>query len=193
MPFNQRSLIHWEVWFPPCFVGSRIPQNPFFFEKLIKSFQNAKTQKHLEIGQNQRYSLSPEVSNLSGSVVSTMFCWTKNTPQLIFFEKQKKSSKTQKLKTFQKSAQISNTPFDQRSLIHWDAWFPPCFVGPRIPQNLIFLKNGKNSSKTQKLKNIQRWHFLKIEIKNKKKKNNITLSFRNFLQNINVVLCTVNC
>ena len=42
-------------------------------------------------------------------------------------------------------------PFDQRSLIHWEAWFPG---GPRIPKKRIFLKNGKKSSKTQKLKNV---------------------------------------
>ena len=34
----------------------------------------------------------------------------------------------QKLKNVQRYAKISNTPFDQRSLIHREAWFPPCFV-----------------------------------------------------------------
>ena len=62
----------------------------------------------------------------------------------------------QKLKNFQKYTNISNIPFDQRSLIHQEAWFPPCFVGPRIPQNLFFLKNGKKSTKTQKFKNLQK-------------------------------------
>ena len=66
----------------------------------------------------------------------------------IFFEKRKKSSKTQKLKNVQKYAKISDMPFDQRSLIHREAWFSG---GPRIPQNLIFLKNGKiiQNAKTQ--------------------------------------------
>ena len=43
-------------------------------------------------------------------------------------QKRKKSSKTQKLKNVQGYAKISDTPFDQRSLIHREAWFPPCFV-----------------------------------------------------------------
>ena len=46
----------------------------------------------------------------------------------------------QKLKTVQKQVKISDTPFDQRSLIHREAWFPG---GPRIPQNLIILKKEK--------------------------------------------------
>ena len=95
MPFDQRSLIHWEAWFPPCFVGQRIPQNPFFFLQ-TKIIQNAKTQKCLEIGQNQRYALRPEVSNPLGSVVSGQ---TKKTPNPDFFLKTKKiiqNAKTQK-------------------------------------------------------------------------------------------------
>ena len=67
-------------------------------------------------------------------------------------EKRKKSSKTQKLKNVQKYGKISNTPFDQRSLIHRKAWFPPCFVGQRIPQNPIFLKNRKNHRKRKNSK-----------------------------------------
>ena len=74
-----------------------------------------------------------------------MFCWTNNTPKPDFFlEKRKISSKTQKIKNVQKYAKISDTPFDQRSLIHLEAWFPG---GPRIPKNPIFLKNGKNHPK----------------------------------------------
>ena len=34
----------------------------------------------------------------------------------------------QKLKKVQRYAKISDTLFDQRSLIHWEAWFPPCFA-----------------------------------------------------------------
>ena len=79
--------------------------------------------------------------------------WTKKTPKPVFF-KAEKSSKTQKIKTVQKYAKISDLPFDQRSLIHREAWF---LGGPRVPQNPIFLKNGKKPSKTQKLKNVQRY------------------------------------
>ena len=95
MPFDQRSLIHREAWFPPCFVGQRIPQNPIFFGKTEKIIQNAKTQKCLGICQNQRYALRPEVSNPSGSVVSGR---TKNNQKPDFFEKRKnhQKHKTQK-------------------------------------------------------------------------------------------------
>ena len=72
-----------------------------------------------------KLAISPSTRGPQGSVVSG---WTKNTPKPELFEKQKKSSKTQKLKNVQKYAKISNTLFDQRSLIHREAWFPPCFV-----------------------------------------------------------------
>ena len=50
----------------------------------------------------------------------------------------KKSQKTQKLKNVQKYAKISDTPFDQRSLIHLEAWFPPYFVRQNQPKKTIF-------------------------------------------------------
>ena len=78
--------------------------------------------------------------------------WTKNTPKHDFFEKRKKSPKTQKLRNVQKYDKISDTPFDQRSIIHPEAWFPPCFVKQRIPQNPIFLKTEKNYSKRKNSK-----------------------------------------
>ena len=60
----------------------------------------------------------------------------------------------QKLKNFYKYAKISDTPFNQRSLIHREAWCPG---GPRIPQNPNCLKNRKKSFKMQKLKNVQKY------------------------------------
>ena len=64
---------------------------------------------------------------LNGSTDTTVG-WTKNTQKPKFFEKRKKSSKTQKLKNVWRYAKISNKPFDQRSLIHREAWFSTCFV-----------------------------------------------------------------
>ena len=58
--------------------GPRITKNPNFFEKKKKS---SKTQ---EICQNQQYALQPEVSNPSGSVVSTSFCKEKSAKKLFF-------------------------------------------------------------------------------------------------------------
>ena len=62
---------------------------------------------------------------------------------LIFLKNGKKSPKVQKLRNVQKYDKISDTPLNQGSLIHREAWFPQCFAGQRIPQNPIFLKNGK--------------------------------------------------
>ena len=62
-----------------------------------------------------------------------------------FWKTEKKTSKKQKLKY----AKISNTPFDQRSLIHREAWFPG---GPRIPKNPNCLKNGKSHPKCKNSK-----------------------------------------
>ena len=83
MPFDQRSLIHREVWFPG---GPRIPKSQ------------------------------------------------------IFLKNRKKSSKMQKLKNIQRYAKISDTPFDQRSLIHREAWFPPCFVRQNQHKQNFFLR-----------------------------------------------------
>ena len=74
----------------------------------------------------------------------------------IFFLNGKKSPKTQKLRNIQKYDKISDTPFDQRSLIHREAWFPG---GPRISINPIFLKNGKKHPKCKKFKNV--WRYAK--------------------------------
>ena len=60
------------------------------------------------------------------------------TENPFFFEKRKKSSKTQKLKNVQRYANSSDMPFDQRSLIHREAWFPPCFVRQNQPKKTIF-------------------------------------------------------
>ena len=46
----------------------------------------------------------------------------------------------QNLKKVKEYAKISDTPFDQRSLIHREAWFPG---GPRIPKNPISLATEK--------------------------------------------------
>ena len=89
------------------------------------------------------------ISTHADSSTDTTVEWTKNTPKPNFFEKRKKSFQMQKLKKIQKYAKISDTPFDQRSLIHREAWFPG---GPRIPQNLIILKNGKNHLKRKNSK-----------------------------------------
>ena len=70
------------------------------------------------------------------------------------FLKSGKIIKTQKLKSVQKYAKISNTPFNQRSLIHQEAWFPG---GARIPQNPNCVKNRKNHQKRKKIKNVQKY------------------------------------
>ena len=107
--------------------GPRTPQNPIFWKN----------------GKNHQ---QPKNSETSRSLVSTMFCWTKNTPKPIIFEKRKKISKTQKLKNVQKYAKISDLLFEQRSLIHWvSGW-------TKNTQNPDFFEKRIKSSKTQNSK-----------------------------------------
>ena len=89
------------------------------------------------------------LSTNADSSTDTTEGWTKKTQKPNFFEKWKKSSKTQKLKNVLKYAKISDRPFDQRSQIHREAWF---LGGPRIPKNPIFLEKQKKSPKTQNSK-----------------------------------------
>ena len=94
---------------------------------------------------------SPEVSNSSGSVVSG---WTKNTKKPNFFEKRKKSSKTQKLKNVQRYAKISDTPFDQSSLIHRKRGFHHVLLGKISKKKLLFARRFQTTSK-QKCSNVR--------------------------------------
>ena len=93
------------------------------------------------------------LTEADSSTNTTVGC-TNNTPKPDFFEKWKKSSKTQKPKNVQKYAKISDTPFDQRSLIHQEAKFPG---QPKITKKPDFLEKRKKSFQTQKLKNIQKY------------------------------------
>ena len=112
-------------------VDQEYPKTQFFLKQKKKSPKTQKSEPSRNMTK-QRYALRPEVSNPSGSVNSTMFSWTNNTPKPDFFEKRKKSSKTHKL------AKISDTLFNQRSLTHWEAWFPPCFVRQNQQKKTIF-------------------------------------------------------
>ena len=78
------------------------------------------------------------LSTDADSTTDTTVGWTKNTQKPNFFEKRKKSSKMQKLKNLWRYSKISDIPFDQRSLIHREAWFPPCFVRQNQPKKTIF-------------------------------------------------------
>ena len=77
------------------------------------------------------------------------------------FKNGKKSSKTRKLKNIQRYANISDIPFDQRSLIHWEAWFPPCFVckyQPKKPSS-FFARRFQTTSE-QKCLNVRPLLFI---------------------------------
>ena len=132
-PFDQRCLIHPELWLPG---GPRIPKNPIFF----KQKKSSKTQKLKNV---QRYA---KISNTTFDQRSLIYreAWFPGGPRIpqnpYFFEKHKKSYKTQKLKNVQRYAKISDTPFDQRSLIHRETWFSPCFVGQNQQKKLFFAR-----------------------------------------------------
>ena len=48
-------------------------------------------------------------------------------------------------------------PFDQRSLIHREAWFPSCFVRQNQPKNKLFLRGDFRPLPN---KNVQMWDHL---------------------------------
>ena len=91
------------------------------------------------------------LSNDADSSTNTTVWWTKNTKKKhFFFFFQKKSSEAQKFKNVQRYANISDIPFYQRSLIHREAWFPPCFVRQNQQKNKLFF--ARRFQTTSKLK-----------------------------------------
>ena len=86
-----------------------------------------------------------------------MYCWTKNTRKPNFWKTEKIHPKCKNSKPSRNMPKISVTAFDQRSVIHREAWFPG---GPRIPKNPFFFEKWKKPSKKQKLKNV--WRYAKI-------------------------------
>ena len=90
------------------------------------------------------------LSTDADSSTDTTVGWTKNTqaPNLKI-KTEKNYSKRKNSKISKNYAKISDTPFDQRSLIHREAWFTG---GPRIPKNLTYFKNGKNHLKRKNSK-----------------------------------------
>ena len=87
---------------------------------------------------NSRVQETKHLSTDADISTDTTVGWTKNSRKPNFFEKRKKSSKMQKLQNVDNYAKISDTPFDQRSLIHWEALFPPFFVRQNQPKNFFF-------------------------------------------------------
>ena len=55
---------------------------------------------------------------------------------------------------------ISDKPFDQRSLIDWEAWFPPCFVRPNQQKNYIFFARRFKTTFKQKFSNLRPLLFI---------------------------------
>ena len=93
-----------------------------------------------------------ETSNLStdaDSCTNATVGWTKNTqkPKKFKTEKIIQNGKTQKV---QRYAKISDKPFDQRSLIHREAWFPPCFVRQNQQKNKLFFARRFQTTSQQK-------------------------------------------
>ena len=64
-------------------------------------------------------------------------------------------TKTQKLKIVQRYANINDILFDQRSLIHRETWFPPCFVRQNQPKNKLFFTRRFQTYSKQKCSNVR--------------------------------------
>ena len=81
MAFDQRSLIHREAWFPG---GPSIPKHPIFL-KNGKNYQKRKNSKKSRYANISDTPFGIQVSNPSGSVVSTMFLKAKSAKKQTFF------------------------------------------------------------------------------------------------------------
>ena len=87
-----------------------------------------------------KLAIRPSTRSLS-SIGKPSFRVDQEYPKTCFFLKnEKKTSKTQKLKNAQRYPKISDTPFNKRSLIHREAWFPPCFVGQNQQKKTFFAR-----------------------------------------------------
>ena len=75
------------------------------------------------------------LSTDADSSTDTTVSWTKNTQKPKFLKNRKNH---QKLKYVQRYAKISDMLFKQRSLIHREAWFPPCFVRKNQQKKTFF-------------------------------------------------------
>ena len=116
---------------PPIIcLGYFLIQNSFFY------FLSSSYQKKSRIWETKHLS-----TDADSSTDTTVGC-TKNSQKPNFFEKRKKSSQTQELKNVQRYAKISIMPFDQRSLFHQEAWFPPCFVRQNQQKKKQFFLRG---------------------------------------------------
>ena len=58
---------------------------------------------------------------------------------MIFLKNGKNHSKCKNSKTSRDMPKLAIYPFDQRSVNHWEAWFPPCFVRQNQPKKTFFL------------------------------------------------------
>ena len=125
--------------------GPRITQNPIFFLKTQKIIKNAKTQKCLEICQNQRYALRPEVSNTLGSVISTMFCKTKSAKKNFFLHGDFR-------------------PFPNKNFQMLDHFFPLLFPKDSESQRILDIRLWEVGAKrpvkgTSKVKKLEKKNF----------------------------------
>ena len=60
---------------------------------------------------------------------------------IFFWKNGRNHPKRKNSKNVYRYAKISDTPFDHRSLIHREAWFPPCFVR-KNQQKKLFLRGN---------------------------------------------------
>ena len=90
------------------------------------------------------------LSTDADSSTNTIEGQTKNTSKHDFFEKRKKSSKTQKLKNVQNYAKNSDMPFDQRSLIHGGSVVYTMFCWTKNTQKPNFFEKRKKNHPKRK-------------------------------------------
>ena len=146
------------------------------FPKAVRKKSNNLEKFLLKTGKTNfcRYTLRPEVSNPSGSVVSTIFCKAKSAKKKQFFARRFYTTSKQKCSNVRPSLSIT---FPQGFRISKNIGHPtwgsggkkmrivapiPQQGGPRIPKNPNFWKNGKNHPKRKNSKMSKEMPILAI-------------------------------
>ena len=128
---------------------SRVDQEYTKTKKKLKTekiIQNGKSQKLLEICQNQQNTLRPQVSNPSGSVVSTMFCKQNQQKKNLFFTWQFLTTSQQKCSILRP---LLFSTFPQGFRIFNNFGHPTLGSGGKIGLKIYHMKRGHTNTLTQ--------------------------------------------
>ena len=119
--------------------------------KKNKNGKNYPKQKNRKT-QNQRYTLRPEVSNQSGSVVSTMFCKAKSAKKQTFFTRRFWTASQQKCSIMRP---LLSSTFPQGFQISKNFGHSTSGSGGKIGIKIQYIKRGQTHRQTHRLCSYQ--------------------------------------